>query len=456
MKRRDWLLALVIAVELVAGGYWVLRHWTLHMPPLPDLTNIEPYAAEEIAAFQSRCGSAEDWRRLGEMYMAYGFFSEAEACHRRAAELSSEHAEIVFQWAFSLERLGWLESANEQYERAAHLQTALADEARYFIGRNLLRLEQVNEARTAFTQAQRLPAARYELARLEVREGRFAEAEKIVLDLDRSYSGAVQPPYLGYRVMLAQNQPKMAQAYSDRAASNRGRLPNPFDRPWRRLEQAHDQMGLSAQLRRIEKGLSDGKLSRWEPELSTAFRKNWTPSVADLLAEIHLQKRDPVQALQILTNAQERAGPSAHLAQRLGETHEELGDMRNAVECFRRAVRLGWAAETKDTHYKIHLHLEKSGANIEAKKHLAHALFGAGMELFWRKAVLKEAAVAFEKAVEIDPALADAWFFLGEARRLVNEHDAARMAFERCLALRPHFGMAQVKLTDPRRFFKEK
>ncbi|MCI0637513.1 MAG: tetratricopeptide repeat protein [Gemmataceae bacterium] len=456
MKRRDWLLAFVITVELVAGGYWVLRRWTLPSPPLPDLTTIEPYAAEEIVAFQRRCGSAEDWRRLGEMYMAFGFFTESEACHRRAAELSPDNAELIFQWAFSLERLGWLESANEQYERAAQSQTALADEALYFIGRNLLRFEKVNEARTAFTQAQRLPAARHELARLEAREGKFAEAEKIVRDMVRSYWGAVQPPFLGYRIMRAQNQLKMALAFSDRAASNRGRLPNPFDRPWLRLKSAHDAIGLSAQLHRIEKDLSDGKLSRWEPELNTAFRKNWTPSVADLLAETHLQKRDPEQALQILKDAQERAGPSAHLAQRLGETYEELGDMRNAVECFRRAVRLGWVAETKDAHYKIHLHLEKSGANIEAKKHLAHALFGVGLELFWRKAVVMEAAVAFERAVKIDPALADAWYFLGEARRLVNEHDAARTAFERCLTLRPHFGMAKVKLNDPRQFFKEK
>ena len=58
------------------------------------------------------------------------------------------------------------------------------------------------------------------------------------------------------------------------------------------------------------------------------------------------------------------------------------------------------------------------------------------------------------KAVELEPELDHAWFYLGETRRLLGREATAREAYERCLKVNPDHGLKrpttfQWEFTDP-------
>ena len=78
------LLVLVIALEALGGGLLVGRRLMRPEPPQADWSLLDPTTADEIRAATAACESAEDWRSLGELYMAAGCFSESEQCHRIA------------------------------------------------------------------------------------------------------------------------------------------------------------------------------------------------------------------------------------------------------------------------------------------------------------------------------------------------------------------------------------
>jgi tetratricopeptide (TPR) repeat protein len=68
---------------------------------------------------------------------------------------------------------------------------------------------------------------------------------------------------------------------------------------------------------------------------------------------------------------------------------------------------------------------------------------GSALQALGRRA---EAAVAYQKALHVDPGLAEAWFKLGLAFQDSGRTQAAEEAYRRALALRPHLPEAEVNL----------
>ena len=440
MNRLQWLAALLLIAEIAGGAYWWhTRH--LMRPPAPDWNTIDPLAANEIRALYDDCHSVAHWRQLGECYMAYGFFLQGEACHRHAVALAPDNAELRYQWAFALETLGLLDEANVQYEKAIELGHPQSSECAFFIGRNHLRAEKSELAAAAFAKAGDLPAAHYELARLALRQGRRAEAVELAGLLGARHSAAVQPWLLRHRIERLDDESTQQEQdlFVDRAFLAKIRLPNPFDRPSQRLMRTFNELGSAAVLKECEHGNISGAL---EERLRDVFRRFWTPAAADLLAEVHFQRRQLDEARRILQEAIDRDGPSSHLLFRLGDVYEESCEMSQAISLWNRAIQLGSPADLKDLHAKLHQVHSKAGRHGLAQHHLAQAYFGAGVEAFWKND-LKKAQGALRLAVDTDPNDADAWLYDGDVARLLRQDTEARQAYERCLKLRPECSRAQ-------------
>jgi hypothetical protein len=104
MKRWRNLLLCVLAIEAIACG--VLVSWRLvrRPAPLPELAVMDALTDADLRSKARRAGTTAEWRELAEDYMTAGYFREAEACHRLAAEWNPDNAELIRQWGFALER----------------------------------------------------------------------------------------------------------------------------------------------------------------------------------------------------------------------------------------------------------------------------------------------------------------------------------------------------------------
>jgi tetratricopeptide (TPR) repeat protein len=373
--------------------------------------------------------------------MATGYFREAEACHRMAATGNSASAEAVQQWAFALEKLGELDAANLAYARAAQIDKARSANCAYCVGRNKLRQEDVDAARQAFRDAGDLPAARYELARLLFREGRRDEAAAAAEQLAREFPEYQQPDLLLHLIAVTAQRLPAAQSAADRQDAARAGLPNPFAADFERLRAAHDQLGLKRRWLEARRVLEEGNWSAAERAFRDALAARYDPYPADWLAEAMFLQGRQEEAVQLEEEIIQRFGPKIEYLERLGDMLDAQGKKEEARGAWLRAVRLSFGPQLRDIHGKLAESLANEGQEPAAKLHLAQAALAAGMAEF-RAGQPAAAQLALREAVRLDPELATAWYYLGEAARRQSDREAARQALERCLSIQPHHGRA--------------
>ncbi len=440
MTRLQWLLIATVVAELAVGAVVLSRPRTRVVPPVADLSFVDAPLAEQLRARITVCETPDEWAAIGEDFLAYGYFPEGEACYRVAAEREPERAERAYQWAFALERIGKLEEANTQYDLAAKLGFAHPEDCRYFAGRNFLRLERADEARAAFEAAGEQPSARYERARLLARGGRPDEAISITEKLSREYPQAIQPYLLRHRIAALRDGPEAAK-FADLATRAPGRLPTPFENEWNRLEGTYFRLGLTAELEELGRQFTSGRGADAEPRLRAILASEWNPGAADLLAEVEAQRGRKDEAARLLQDALDRAGPSVHLLERVGDAREANGQEGRALHEWTRAADFGLGGPVKSIHFRLSDYYRKKGNAPYADSRAARGYLASGHELYWA-ANPRGAFPAFQKAVELEPTLAAAWFYLGETNRLLGKPDEARAAYNRCLAINPDFGRA--------------
>ena len=443
------LLAFVVVVELVVGATLVLGRWQQAVPPVPDLSLVDSLAAEQLAEQARACHTPADWRALGEACMAVGYFPEAEACHRVAAEREPANPTFVYEWAFALERLGRTADAAEQFGRAADLGHPRPADCRYNVARCRLREEDVAAARAAFEDARTVPMARYELARLSYREGDIDGARRELDPLLAEFPHAIQPAVLRHRIAHQQGDDRLAFQFADLADRARGRLPNPFDADSERLIAAHKKIGVKARWAEVETLVQKGELDLAVPIITQAAEVQWHPAGADVMAEVLLRSGDSHGALEQFQVIESRTGPAfPHLA-RLGDTLAEIGKNEAARAAWTRAVAIGSLLESKDVHYKLAESYRKAGDQQKADKHMVQALIAAGVEQ-QRRGAVNDARGLFREALLVDPKSAAAWFRLGELARQTGQQSEAVRAYEECLARDPNHGRAAAALAAAR------
>jgi tetratricopeptide (TPR) repeat protein len=441
VRLRNQILIAVIVAELVVGTALILGERLTPTPPVPDLSAVDARTADYIREHVATCRTPDDWAELGLVYSAYGYFPESEVCARLAAERQTDRADRAYEWAFALERIGLLEEANAQYERAAGLNHPQPEECWYFIGRNWLRLENAEQSRKAFGMAGDQPSARYERARLLDGAGDETGALAIADRLAAEYPTAVQPHLLRHRIDLLHDRPSATVA-ADKANWFERRLPTPFDRDFERLDKLHDRIGLAGEFKELEQLIAAGKASAAEPRLRAALAKEWDPALVELLSEVEFLRGRPTEAARLLEDEIARAGSSAFLFNRQGEAFLDAGKPELAESAWRRATDLGVGAAVKNPYYRLATRYQQTKRPDEATAAMGRAYLAAGHELIWTGRPA-ESRAAFEQATQADPKLADAWYYLGEANRLTGRAEAARKAYETCIGLDQYHGRAR-------------
>jgi tetratricopeptide (TPR) repeat protein len=449
VTRAQWLLIGVVVAELVAGGYLAVWRLGRPIPPVPNLSAADPVAAEEIRALAARCRTVDEWAGLGEVYLATGFFPEGEACLREASSLDPARADLAFKHAFALERLGKLEEANARYEAAVGRNHPRAADCWYYIGRNHLRMEQTGPATAAFERAGSLPAARYERALLNARGERVAEAEAEARRLADEFPAAYHPVSLGYRLALARNDRSAADRLADQFARRPSPLPSPFDTEVAWIFGVANGVGRDRLFRDAGREVQAGRAAAAEAKLRSALAAGWNPDIADKLADVLFVLGRPREAAEVLAEAVAQGGPSFALLWRLGQAYDALGQPARALELWERAARVATGPAAQGIWQDLAARYDRIGDRDRAKVFHARAHLAAGMDEL-DAGRLGDAVQALTQAVESDPQLAHAWYYLGEAHR-ANERPAdARAAYERCLQIDPDHGRARraLKLLD--------
>ena len=435
----------VVAAELLVGGAAIGWKLTAPGPPLADLSGVDAITAGDLRGMAASVRTSEDWRKLGEAYMAAGFFRESEACHRVAAERNANSAEAIQQWALALERLGSLDDANAAYARAARIDPARSASCSYLVARNKLRQEDVPAARQAFQEAGDLPAARYELARLLLREGQRDQAAAMFIALAREFPAAQQPPQLLHRIALQAQRLSDAAEAADRQDAAGQRLPSPFDADVQRLLAVADQFGLRRMWHEASRLLEAGQTKAAEQLLRDALAARFDGSPADWLADALFQQGRMDEAVIVLEEVVQRQGPQVAYLERLGDTLDALGRPEEARAAWQRATQLSFGPPLRDVHGKLAASLAAAGQQPLATQQFALTAQAAGIGEF-RAGKLAEAESALRDCVRLDPQLAHAWYYLGEVTRRRGDFAAARSAYQQCLSVQPHHGRAADRL----------
>ena len=202
--------------------------------------------------------------------------------------------------------------------------------------------------------------ARYELARLALREGDLDAAQRELDGLLSEYPDAIQPAVLRHRIAHQQGDGRLAFQFADLADRARRRLSSPFDADSERLIASRKRIGVKARWTEVESLVQMGELDRAVPVINQAAEVQWHPAGADVLAEVLFRDGDSEGALEQFRVIESRSGPAfphlAHLGEHAGTTRQ--GEAAGGLDA---GGALGSTLEFKDVHYKLSESYRKSG-----------------------------------------------------------------------------------------------
>lgn len=447
------MLVAILVVQLVVGAVLTGRRLFRPEPPLPDLSTLDPMTAADLRAVrqQARDGNVADWRTLGQAYLGYGYYTEAEACLRYAARLNPDDLESVYGLGFCLERVGRTNEAIPVLHHAAALAASSnADQALlrtcwYQIGRCYLREENAAEAETALRRIADFPPAAYHLARLLVRTGRAAEAAVL---LDERL--AQQPNSL----KLLQQRARAAEAMQDsesarrfRARAQRAEFQLVLEYGMSYISMFRARYGLSRQMAGCMKLGTEGtppERRNCLQQLLQFVRKHRLPQYQKMFvtaAQVELGLKQPDNALALLDEAANGGHVSPTTEELRGDAWQQKGDATRSAAYWERAIRLG---PSPDLYHKLADHYRRSGERSLADRQEALQYQLEGM-WHYRHNEVEPARRDLEKSLALAPDDARSWYYLGAVRRVSGEGSRAIEAYTRCLELDPDFQRARVE-----------
>lgn len=445
IRLRRFLLLLVV-LELLASAGMVGWRCTRPIPPNPDLARLPPSTIRDFKRLQqaARDDHLAGWRELGEAYLAYGYFVEAEACFRRAVTVSPHDFPSHYGWAYSFDRLGRTRDANREFKAAAKL--ADKDMARtcwYHIGRNLLREEDAAAAERAFSHANKFPAADHQRAKLLIAQHRDQEAWSLINRLEALDSDDLEVQFLAMRGEQSRDRHEAAGARADRLerCTNHLRLTD----HWEYLQPIRSRYGLAADLVRIGSLATSGQTELAANLFESLVAENDPEIVNQFLLKglpIELQAGRAEKARQLIQDLIDRSAPHPMALHLLGDAYQILNQPRQASETWELANRLSPRAES---HEHLADWFEQVGDPDRARQERGLACLTFGMDAF-RKNDLALAQEFLEKSVELISGEPRTWFYLGETRRALLLDESATDAYQRCLALNPDHGRARHRL----------
>lgn len=440
MKTLRQILWLFVFVEIIGAAVVLTPRLTRPVPELPNLDAIDPITAEALRELRDRArdGGFQDWRELAEALLGNGFYSHAEQCFRRAAQLDPNDVGSVFGTGFCLQRTGRTAESTPYLRKAASLANDdLRQTCWYEIGRNALREEDPDRAEAAFRRIDGFSPARYQLAKLLIRTGRAEEALGII---DRDLQS--MPNSLKFLQL---------RAWAEQALGRAGDAARSEDRLTRaeyqlNLEYSDDYIEMFAIKFGLRKQVVDCLQSQQSASLDEQhaalaqilqiIRKNglWQfQGVYDAAIDLDLKRNQPHDALKLLDEIDRHNYPTAESLARRGDALTQLGRDREARDAWQRSFAL---APNSDVLRKLAESFRRTGDEASAAINTARADQFDGIAAY-RRNDLNTAVDRLKHAVELQPDSARSWFYLGEANRARGRVADAKSALQRCLKHNP-------------------
>jgi tetratricopeptide (TPR) repeat protein len=447
MTRLQRILVAVIVLEAIAAGVlWDTSSKKASLPAINwDACLIEGSVANQIRDMEARlvADRAESWAELAATYRAFGLFPQAEYCYRRINKLAPPDRSYLYYWAECLGLMGRVEEGTKLYERIIkeNLATPLGSQTRQYcwlnIGQNRLREENVDAAVVALRKAGDISKAKFLLARIFARNSQAREAVKLLDELLREGPDVIEYNQMKSWAEAELGNQEAAQEFYERSLRCSQTVPK-WDPTYAQVVKRRKNMGSQLWHEKSLELETQGKLKEaleWSRKAVAGF---WTEDRAQQLAKLEMLGGNPTQAIAVAEESNQRVGASAKTLDIIGVASIQLGDRLKAQRVWEQAAEL---EPTPNLYWKLAELGKLAGDPQRTRKYQALEQYQAGKEK-WLKNDLKSALEFLEKSVSIADNVSQAWFYLGETRRLLADRAGAEMAYQRCLALDPDHGRA--------------
>ncbi|MEK6261566.1 MAG: tetratricopeptide repeat protein [Planctomycetota bacterium] len=439
--------AALLVVELALGLGAIRWRLSVAVAPAVNLGRLPASTAADVRRLQQRVGTDRPaaWLELGEAYLAYGYFPQAEACLRRAANLTPHSFAAVYGHAYSLDRLCRLPEAEIRFRTAVAMTNGkAASNCWYHIGLNHLRREDAPQAEQAFLRAgDRHAPAVHARARLLIRSDRNDEALVQIEALRRELTLDIQTEMLAVQAMRALKNPVELARAAERADRSQERLR--LSDHWEYLHPIRSRYGLMAQYSRARALTEQGKF----PEAAQVFQSmlnsdapEYSEGMFEQGVRLCLRARQSDDALDVLSRFQKRMllTPSAlHL---WGDALGSVGRLDEAIKTWEYANRLLPDGQSYRSLSAAHARV---GNPSQAERDLDLAALFQGIGAY-RDNELEAALTELERAQRALKDDARPSFYLGETHFALSQYDKARAAYQRCIDLDPDHGRALERL----------
>lgn len=440
MSRNQLVLLVVIVAELAVAGSAAYRRARQERPPLPSLARLDATTAAEVIELRERVQPDDPttWQTLGDVYLAFGYFAEAEACYARAAHAGPASHDLLLRWGVCLDRLGRLPQAIAKYELAANAAEdgRRREVCQYHIARCYLRDLRTDYALEALLLAGDFELAQYELARLQTRIGRPDAAAPILDRLLTRLPDELKLNLLRAKVAEALGDPVGARRWLERAERSQDRLF--VDSTVEYVGLLRVQHGLPRQRARGVELESAGQFAQAADALDAAQKLEWDLTTARTLVRLDFRLGRIEQAAAVVQEMVARFGEYPEFLEQLGDAAFLQQRPDDAAALWQRAVDLRPSARL---HQLLAEHCAQAGMPDTAAEHRAAAEHYGGLESY-RSNQLPRAVERLARAVELQPTRAEWWYCLGLAQQASDDPASARTSYARCLELQPYHGRA--------------
>ncbi|MCA9119710.1 MAG: tetratricopeptide repeat protein [Planctomycetaceae bacterium] len=441
MARINWILVVVLFLEVAVGAALFLGRRELPHPPLPVLAEHHSLGGE-FRKLVANCESLDDWHTLAEIYTAYGFYAESEACYEFLLTHRTNDPELLFEFGFLLSQMGRCDKAHEQFIAAIEAGHPEPSTCWYFAGRNLLRAERPEEAADAFAQTSDISSSQLELARLRYRAGDAGGALRLLESVLKEEPSKIEPNTLAYLCELELGHMASASRFSEQAAATADRIRGPFYTQWNRLELALSQVGFRNRLTTAQALAKKNRRPIPEATFEEAMDLEWNEHSAVGLAELAESRGDYQRAATLWQEIIDRRGPSTVSLARLADNYVAMNDIPQAIDRMLEAVESQSEEDLTEAYEKLANWSEALEHYEQAEQYSALQTYWTGKVAFWQ-ADWNSAKVHLTAASGQLSDFNEVWFFLGETHRQLNETQQALAAYQRCLSLNSQHGGAR-------------
>ncbi len=441
-------LLILLGVEIIIGaGGWMLRYPAL-VPPMPNMDGYNAYTAQQLRQLHASCDPtlADNWMNLSDAYIAHGFYPEAEACARMAVQIAPQDADFRFRWAFVLSAMGRLEESVPQFRASLELGHPEPEAVHYLVGREYLRAENTEQAAVELQSSEPLPAAMYELAKLDLRSGKPAEAIVRLKQIEAELPNVYAPHLLRAQAEEQLGHADVAADYRLLSQLNKERLPTPLDEFRIRYLKQIGRYSLSELVQEKLTQVEGNQARQVAAELELMSTGGFEPQLEDLRATVDYALGDRSGQQRRLRKIIDQDGASTYRCWRLAMAYAEDEQYDQAIEWLKTGLRLDSRDSVRESREQLIELYEKTGDLGRARFHVGRLFYWEGLEAL-SAADLALARQKLATATEIDPSYDAGWYYLGIVVGLWGAPQGQAEAFEKCLAANPYHGRARAWLT---------